>query len=49
MKKGDLYYWHKTVLVEYVGKAKDGRYMFKSTNGGTIYVYPDKINTDITN
>ena len=48
MKKGDLFYWHKKVLCEYIGTAKDGRYMFRTTNGGIIYIFPDKLNTDIS-
>ena len=48
MKIGDLFYWKHRVLCEYIGRAKDGRYMFKTTNGGTLYIYPDKLGTDIT-
>lgn len=35
MKIGDLFYWKHRVLCEFIGIAKDGRYMFKTTNGGT--------------
>ena len=48
MKVGDLFYWHKRIVCEYIGRAKDGRYMFKTTNGGTIYIYPDKLKKEIT-
>ena len=48
MKTGDLFYWKHRVICEYIGRAKDGRYMFKTTNGGTIYISPDKLDQDIT-
>lgn len=47
LKRGDLFYWHKKVLCEYIGRAKDGRYMFQTTNGGVLYIFPDKIGIDI--
>lgn len=48
MKTGDLFYWKRRVLCEYIGVAKDGRYMFKTTNGGIIYIYPDRLAKDIS-
>ena len=48
MKIGDLFYWKRRVLCEYIGVAKDGRYMFKTTNGGIIYIYPDRLAKDIS-
>lgn len=48
LKIGNLYYWQHQVVVEYVGISKEGKKMFKTTNGGIISLSQDKIQSEIT-
>lgn len=48
LKIGNLYYWQHRVVVEYVGISKEGKKMFKTTNGGIISLSQDKIKSEIT-
>lgn len=41
---GNLYYWRKKVLCEYVGRGKKGEYVFKTTNCGYIPVKEEELN-----
>lgn len=47
-KKGNLYYWQKQIVVEFVGIRKDGEYIFNTTNGGKISLYQDQVQTQIS-
>ena len=47
MKIGDLFYWNKRVLVEYVGM-ENNRHIFRSENGGIIKVKPENLDREIT-
>ena len=46
-KKWNLYYWQKKIVVEFVGCREDGKYIFNTTNGGRISLYPDQVQTQI--
>lgn len=48
LKKGNLYYWNKKVLCEFVGWLNDNKVQFKTTNGGIINVNTDRIGIEIT-
>ena len=48
LKKGNLYYWNKKVLCEFVGWLDDDKAQFKTTNGGIISVNSDRIGIEIT-
>ena len=38
-----FFYWQHRVIVEYIGISKEGKNMFKTTNGGIIPLSQDKI------
>lgn len=38
LRKGNIYYYGKRIVVEYIGLDKKGNYAFESTNGGKIIV-----------
>lgn len=48
LKIGHLYYWQHRVVVEYIGISKEGKNMFKTTNGAIISLSQDKIQSQIT-
>ena len=48
LKIGHLYYWQHRVVVEYIGISKEGKNMFKTTNGAIISLSHDKIQSQIT-
>lgn len=48
LEKGNLYYWNKTVLCEFIGWTNDGKAQFKTTNGGIISIQDNKISNEIT-
>lgn len=47
-KKGNLYYWQKQIVVEFVGCREDGKYIFNTTNGIKISLYQDQVQTQIS-
>lgn len=49
LKTGNLYYWQKRVIVDFVGIREDGKYIFKTTNGGYIILHQDRVSTQISN
>lgn len=38
LRKGNIYYYGKRIVVEYIGLDKKGDYAFESTNGRIIIV-----------
>ena len=48
LRKGNLYYWNKKVLYEFVDWLDDDKAQFKTTNGGIISVNSDRIGIEIT-
>ena len=48
LKTGNLYYWQHKIVVELVDIREDGKYIFKTTNGGNITLYQDQIKTQIS-
>lgn len=48
LKKGNLYYWQKQIVVEFVGCREDGKYIFNTTNGVKISLYQDQVQTQIS-
>ena len=49
LKTGNLYYWQKRVVVDFAGIREDGKYIFKTTNGGCIILHQDQVSTQISN
>ena len=47
MERGDLFYWNKKIVCEYLGFDK-GFYNFLSTNGGVIRVKEGDLEKEIT-
>lgn len=47
LKEGNLYYWNKKVICEYIG-FHHGLYNFLSTNGGVIRVKERDLTQEIT-
>ena len=45
---GDLYYWNKKIVCEYIGYDR-GLYNFISTNGGIIRIKEKDLVNEITN
>ena len=48
LKSGNLYYWQKRVIVDFVGIREDGKYIFNTTNGGCIILNKDQVRTQIS-
>lgn len=48
LRKGNLYYWNKKVLCEFVDWLDDDKAQFKTTNGEIISVNSDRIGIEIT-
>ncbi len=48
LKTGNLYYWQHEIVVEFTGIREDGKYIFKTTNGGNITLYRDQVRTQIS-
>lgn len=48
LKKGNLYYWNKKVLCEFVGWLDNNKAQFKTTNEGIISIPEHKVQFEIT-
>lgn len=48
LKKGNLYYWNKRILCEFIGWSNDGKAQFRTTNGGIISIPNNKVEVEIT-
>lgn len=48
LKTGNLYYWQRKIVVEFAGIREDGKYIFKTTNGGNITLYRDQVQIQIS-
>lgn len=48
LKTGNLYYWQHKIVVEFAGIREDGKYLFKTTNGGNIILHRDQVRTQIS-
>ena len=48
LKRGNLYYWQKRLVVEFVGCLENGKYIFNTTNGGKITLSQEQVQTQIS-
>ena len=48
LKKGNLYYWNKKIICEFIGWSVNNRARFKTTNGGLISIPQKNVQFEIT-
>lgn len=48
LKKGNLYYWNKKILCEFIGLSINNRAIFRTTNGGLISLSQESVQLEIT-